>query len=65
MISETAVNAASVGKFFLEKKAYSILCQKVAERFWVSKNLRAIKEVLIAINNLRTIRQSVNCDDFK
>ena len=59
MISETAVIVASVGKFFLEKKR-SILRQKVALRIGVSKNLRAIKDVLIAIYNVLTIKQSIN-----
>ena len=62
VVSETAANAASIKKFF-EKRC--MLCHKVAKRHRVSKNLRAIKEVLNAINNVRTIKQSVNCDDYK
>ena len=50
-------------KNFLKKRC--MLCHKVAKRHRVSKNLRAIKEVLNAINNVRTIKQSVNCDDYK
>ena len=40
VIFEIAVNAASKGKFFLEKKCCT-LCQKLAEHVRVSKNLRA------------------------
>ena len=64
MISETAVIVASVGKFFLDKKR-SILRQKVTMRIGVSKNLHAIKDVLIAINNVRMIKRSINWDAYK
>ena len=62
VVSETAAKAASIKKFF-EKTLH--VCHQVAKRHRVSKNLRAIKEVLYAINNVRTIKQSVNCDDYK
>ena len=53
MISETAVNAASVGKFFFEKNV-ALCAKKLLNASVYQKNLRAIKEVLIAINSLRT-----------
>ena len=58
VISETAVLATSVGIFFLEKKAF---CQT---RLSIKKSAWEL-EVLIAINNERTIKQSVNCDNYK
>ena len=58
VVSETAVNEASVGKLF-QKKKRTILCQTVVKRVKESKNLR------IAINNVRTTTQCINCDSAK
>ena len=43
VISETAVNVASVGKLFYKTKR-KILCQAVVTRVHESKNLSAIKK---------------------
>ena len=52
-------------EILFRKNKRSILCQKVAKRVGLSKNLRPIREVLIVINSVRTIKQSVSYDDFK
>ena len=64
MISETAVNAAGVGKFFLEKKV-AFCAKKLLNASEYQKICMQLIKVFIAINNLRTIKQSVNFADFK
>ena len=60
VISKTAVSATSIGRFILRKKKLAF-CETRLESF---KKSACNEKVLIAINNVCAIKQSVNCDDY-
>ena len=63
-ISERAVNTTSVEKYFSEKER-SIFWQKFAKSVWESNETACHWAGSIAINDVRTIKQSVKCDDYQ
>ena len=64
VISERAVNAANVEKYLSEKER-SILGQKLAKSIGVSNESARDETGIIAINDMRTNKQGVNCDDYQ